>query len=476
MPDFQQNDSVADSQTKFPFKIFISHKVSEHGNAVKELKKILNIKNALKDKLKIFISTAIKPGEDWGKKLYDELDEADMLLYMYCFNSPPKINDWCSYETGYYAKKSNQSGLITIVPPGAEPPSPLKNFQHIELTEEGIKNLLRRIYVQEGIYPDLFDEEFKEDLDSIVESILKIFSPSQKPISLSPRIWITLNYNSIETFRDGRGVIPQDSTITGETEAARKFGYEAHEKEEITLEKLKEIVEFKGTLDPFFTVLSDTLKDILNKRRGPWRVPPVKVISDRPPSVLIPAYLEKMANGDHKFEFIVSEPPKNFIYRKEDRCLMGLYNLFIVAWHFRWRVVYKYLHELRRLASADREEIKADAAELVWKLKVDLNAVILDSFNRELQFPGDITQFFEGKDRKILEKIVDSREGLWGQLVPEFESACDDLNLEKLIECLDQMQDMNKTCIAVTLKLLFKKTHMKLDGKIDEESEEALEA
>ena len=104
--------------------------------------------------------------------------------------------------------------------------------------------------------------------------------------------------------------------ITGETDAAKKFGYESRDNEEITLSQLIEIVEFKGTLPKFFDVLASTLKGILNKKSGPRRVPPVRVLNDKPPSMLIPAYLYELPNGDKKFEFVVTEPPINFAYSK----------------------------------------------------------------------------------------------------------------------------------------------------------------
>ena len=471
MESSEISNSVAKSETNFPYKIFISHKVSEHGGAVKKLKKILNQNKTLKDKIKIYISTEVNAGEDWVTNLYTELDNADMLLYVYCFNSPPTDNDWCIYETGYFAKSSNRSNLITIVPPGEKPPAPLQIYQFVELTREGIEALLRRIYEKENIYPDLFHTELKEQLDNTVSAILRIFGPTApKPIALSPRIWITIKNKSIQPFKERKISIPLDSSITGETEAARKFGYESNEKEEITLEELSQIVEFKGTLLPFYSILSDTLQDILNKKHGPWRVPPVRVLSKKPPRIIVPAYLRKLSNGDHKFEFIVTEPPINFDFQKDDQYMNDLYNLFIVAWHFRWRVVNQYLYQFRRIRTATEDAARAEAKTLISKLRIDLNAIVLDSLNRGLQFPEDIIRNFEGQDRSIMKKIVDSREGLWTKLMPKYEKACDEIDLDALIDCLLQMQDMNKTCILESLKLLKKLAAEKLEGTPDLES------
>ena len=450
-----------------PYKIFISHKVSEHGAAVKKLKKILNRNNALKEKLQIYISPEEAPGVDWANKLYRELDEADMLVFIYCFNSPPSNNEWCVYETGYFAKKSNRENLITIVPAGVKPPSPMQSYNYVELTEEGIESLLRTIYLSRNIYPDLFDKDFKKELDQIIKDILRIFSPMQKPTALSPRIWITIKNEFIDEFKKRNIPIPQGSMICGETEAARRFGYESKENEEISLLELSEVVEVKGTLIHFWSVLSDTLQNILNKKPGPWRAPPVKVLKNEPPRIIVPAYLEKMQNGDHKFEFIVTEPPINFDYKKNYKYTMGFYNLFIVAWHFRWRIIEKYLNEIKRLNSADFKKIKEEAKILISNLKVDLNAVILDCLNREIEFPEDIIKEFYGNDKNIMAKIVDGRDGMWVKLTPKFEKACEDINLKDLIDCLLIMQNMNKTCLFLSLKFLQELVAEKLDGEID---------
>ena len=68
--------------------------MSEHGYAVRQFKKILNRDGALKKFLKIYVSSEVTPGEDWAKKLHDELDAADMLFYIYCYNTPPRDNEW----------------------------------------------------------------------------------------------------------------------------------------------------------------------------------------------------------------------------------------------------------------------------------------------------------------------------------------------------------------------------------------------
>jgi hypothetical protein len=49
--------------------LFISHKTSEHGEAVRKLKKLLDRNGLLRDKLGIFLSTEKESGENWFGKL-----------------------------------------------------------------------------------------------------------------------------------------------------------------------------------------------------------------------------------------------------------------------------------------------------------------------------------------------------------------------------------------------------------------------
>jgi hypothetical protein len=298
----------------------------------------------------------------------------------------------------------------------------------------------------------------------MITEVLKILNPSQKKVPLSPRLWITIPNIFIKQFREGEIDLPMESIISGETEAAKRFGYEGREKKVFTLADLPNIAEYKGSLPYYFRILSDTLKKILNNKPGPWKLPPIKVLDDRPPNMLVPAYLQKLSNGDYKFEFIVTQPPIDFSNPKKLR-LINLYNFFIVAWHFRWRVIERHLYNLKRLKTGTLDTIQDRLRELIPKIYVDINAIILDSHNRELQFPDDITRNFEGEDKVIIQKVVDSQEGLWVEIFPEFEKACNNVDIEKLIICLEKFQNMNKTCLFIVLKMLLKDVE-KLQGEI----------
>lgn len=461
--------SNLNSKKKKPYRIFISHKSSAHGDAVEKLKELLSVNGTLKEKLRIYVSeTDIKPGAKWRKKIHKALDKADMLLYIYCFNSPPDINDWCNYETGYFAKKSGKKNIVTIVPKGVATPSPVRGYEHIPLTYNGISRLLKIIYEKEKTYPEAFSEKYLPDMVKRIESILKIFNPGQKPIALSPRIWITIKAEAIDKITKRRISLPlKTTTISGETEAALRYGYPSIDGKEISLKKLEQKAEFKGTLPLFYEILSETIREVLTNNPGPWRVPPVRVLNEAPPNILVPAYKEKMPNGDIKIEFVVTRSPINFNYPRENLYFMDLYNLFVIAWHFRWSVLEKYIHEFSRFSPKDLvSKINQNLAkDIIEKLKVELSAVYLDSFNRRLQFPEDIIRNFEGDDKKVMRKIVESG-GLWTQLREVFDTACENMDLKTIVECLSKMKNLNKTVIVKCIELLLKFTNDKMKGEV----------
>jgi len=173
-----------------------------------------------------------------------------------------------------------------------------------------------------------------------------------------------------------------------------------------------------------------------------------------------------LPNGDKKFEFVVTEPPINISYQKEDLDAVDLFNLFTVAWHFRWRIIEKHLKNIKRILSAGVDRCREEASKHLAELKVDLSAVILDSFNRKLQFPDDITKHFTGNDKMVIENIVNRKNGLWMNLMPKFDNAVENFDLDQVVKCLKEMQSINKTCIVLCLKLLEKVASEKLEGEI----------
>jgi len=91
------------------------------------------------------------------------------------------------------------------------------------------------------------------------------------------------------------------------------------------------------------------------------------------------------------------------------------------------------------------------------------------SYNRKLQYPEDIIRNFEGKDKILVEKMVNKREGMWSQLYPIFTKACENVDIETLIDCLTKFQSLNKTFVIACLRLLDKASVSILEGSTLEE-------
>ena len=98
-------------------KLFISHKISEHGKIVESLISILN-DFVRPEELEVFSSSSIKAGDDYQEKIMHALDDTDLLLLMANYSTPPQINDWCIFETGYFSSKITEQDNKKNYKPG----------------------------------------------------------------------------------------------------------------------------------------------------------------------------------------------------------------------------------------------------------------------------------------------------------------------------------------------------------------------
>lgn len=430
MQDINQTESICNSDSQY--RVFISHKVSEHGLVARAIARELEIVGG--NKIEVYVSDDMSAGIDWVERVHNQLKESNLLVLLYCFDMKPNNLEWCLYETGYFASDATEKDkkLICLVNPGECPPAPLERFQCVEANKKGIKQLLKSVLNDERhpVREELFKDEFKENLDSIIRKILeKLESPSKK-IPLTARAWLTIPAEKLKDL--DRGNIPPEAYISGEIEALKELGI--GEKEGIELEKLSKIAEYRAGLQYFLPILSNILCEILLGKRGPWTVPPIRITKEGVAKTMVPSYLEKRVNGDLCFHFFVSQPHPNFRLGAEDY-FTRVYHLFIVSWHFRWRIIHQYLETLYDLDSADVE--KEQIAETFNRMKLDFSAVILDSLNRNLEFPRQIMSVFNNPDdSKIIKRIVDSNNGLWAELQPTFEDAISNHDIKTTIKTL----------------------------------------
>ena len=112
----------------YPFRVFISHKISGHGKAVKEIKSELEFHS--KEKLEIFVSPALSPGTVWNPKVLKEIEKADLFVMLYLVEGIEM--NWCLYEAGYFERQETNRKMICVTNPGSNLPGPLATRQRIE--------------------------------------------------------------------------------------------------------------------------------------------------------------------------------------------------------------------------------------------------------------------------------------------------------------------------------------------------------
>jgi len=455
------NQTEPNSNSEQPYRVFISHKVREHSLVAKGIARELKLVGG--NKLEVYVSEDMTAGIDWVEKIHKELKESNVLVLLYCFNIKPKDLEWCLYEAGYFASDAVEKDkkLICLLNPNEIRPSPLERFQPVFANEDGIKQLLKSILNDEKqpVREELFKDEFKDNLDSIVKKILELLDSQSKKIPLTAHACLTIPAGKIGEL--AQGDIPLDSCITGETDALNQLGI--GEKDGIDLEKLLKIAEYKRGLKYFLPILGNVLSEIMSGKRGPWTIPPIRITKEGIAKTMVPSYLEQSINGDLSLNFVVSQPHPNFRINDADH-FTRVYHMFIVAWHFRWRVIDKHLETLNNFKSGKVD--KAEIAEEFTKLMLDFDAVILDSLNRNLEFPSHVVEVFDNQnDAKVIKKIVDSDEGLWAELQPSFEDAISKQDINATIDILKKIRDLNKTVLFLSLKRLSELAN-KMDGEI----------
>ncbi|MGD9359487.1 MAG: hypothetical protein PVH85_11485 [Desulfobacterales bacterium] len=444
----------------YPFRIFISHKISGHGKAAIKIKRELEIYS---DKLKIFVSPALSPGTVWNPRVLEEIEKADLFVMLYLVQGIEM--DWCLYEAGYFereALKTNRK-LICVTNPGSNLPGPLENRQRIEADQAGIERLLKAIYsdAKKPIRPDLFSRENMDTLNRLIEFILKELGPVRR-LALTPRMWITVSgIEQIEKINSGE--LPGEVRLEGEAGALKEFG--VGEGAGISLKEFYKLSEFKQTLDYYIPHLANALKRIMDKRIEQWRIPPVRVTKEGAPKVLVPAYFEKGQDNSYRFEFLYHEPLPNYVLRQQSS-FATLYNLFVLAWQFRWRIIEQWLERLMDLRSLGSKADQNDFDSQVQKFRLDFGSILLEALNRSLDSPRKILkQFPQEKEKKLLHKIIDPDDGLYTKIMQKLDNAIKEIDLDQIVEALIQMKDLNKTILVLTLKRL-NELAMEKDGEL----------
>jgi len=130
---------------KTRLEVFISY-AEEDALLVRDVKEVLSKPFAFL--LNFFVDNeVIKDGDDWRKKINEQLDAADVLLII-STGQRRESHDFCGYEVGYFSRSIKErptiDGIINrqIIPLiiGARPPSSVMNIQGVIIREEDIFN------------------------------------------------------------------------------------------------------------------------------------------------------------------------------------------------------------------------------------------------------------------------------------------------------------------------------------------------
>ncbi|MGE5253351.1 MAG: toll/interleukin-1 receptor domain-containing protein, partial [Planctomycetaceae bacterium] len=243
----------------YPFRVFISHKVSGHGWAAAAIKQ--ELENYAKEKLKIFISPALKPGVKWQAAVHREIEAADLFILLYLVEGIDM--DWCLYEAGYFEREARRKNrkLICVINPEGYPPGPLEGRQRLEATKPDVVKLLKAIYADEHkpVRPDLFQTESAEHLNHLTDFVLNALQPVKRE-PLSHRCWITLSGDQwFEQLK--KGMFVTDAHLAGESEALRQFGIGPGEG--ISLGDFCGQSEFKRALEYYIPHVTNCLRRII---------------------------------------------------------------------------------------------------------------------------------------------------------------------------------------------------------------------
>ena len=120
-------------------KVFISWSGHRSGELARELRAFCKrVIHALDPWLS---ETDLRAGERWGPEIARQLDDANFGLV--CVTPESLGSDWLMFEVGALAKSVSNGRVVSILfdlnPANIEPP--FSQFQSIELTLEGFKNL-----------------------------------------------------------------------------------------------------------------------------------------------------------------------------------------------------------------------------------------------------------------------------------------------------------------------------------------------
>jgi hypothetical protein len=276
--------------------------------------------------------------------------------------------------------------------------------------------------------------------------------------TITPRLWITLSNLLANKIKKGDRIKQEelsDVHLRGESEALKEFGIGP--RDGVTFGNFYQDSAYKRSLDFFVPHLIHAIKNILNENFDDVFLPPIRVTDSGYARTLVPAYIEKTTDKQIKIEFFVYKPLASFNVETASP-FNTLFNLFVVAWRFRWLVLENNLSELlNQKQFFGNKEMERDIEKNLDNIKQSITLILLDAMNRGLEYSRKIKKVIDDKsDKDEFSKIVDTQTGLWAQYSGELFSGIEKYDPNKVIEALEKMIPVNKAIILISLKALLK--------------------
>lgn len=201
--------------------IFISHK---HEDAETALILKTKLEALGGGRIECFVSEHIPYGADWFERIRDSLKGTDVLLLI--FTAADRTWDWPLYEVGLATNLEDldECKIVTLYPPGAKPPEPIKHVQAVEATEQGIKNLIVSLFCTCDISgdPEPINPRLAND-DELVSQFAREFSARFQATTPWEHCFTYFFWLSIKDGNMEREEVPRDARIDPASTALSLF-------------------------------------------------------------------------------------------------------------------------------------------------------------------------------------------------------------------------------------------------------------
>jgi len=433
-------------------RIFISHKFKDKRIAE-------NITNELKiyasGRLEFFFSTP--PGEDYRKKIDEELKVSDWLLLLY--TDPTAEWDWCMFEVGFFAAKVENSEHRVIClhseDPDVTPPKPLDRWQSVKANEEEVSKLLKQLYgdpLRHGIAPlnpDLASDP--ERLKGLARTITEDLGPAPKqPKFFTNYLLLYIGQDQISEIISGEGAksVPEDVLIESDRLSLAMFGLGPRDDKfkwgEI-VNKLSEQApeQIHWTRGLSILIYKAYKKELFDARlslfNSPWDN---KLYRPR-------LHRSQHLTNHYLFKIIFTE-----VDTEEDFMPSGdlgtISRLMIMARMFRWSVLEEY--KIKVDAHMSDNQSNADISKTLNDLQSAIDKVLSEAIKYRYTLSDNVIAPFKNEtDKNEISKMFKDWERLRKQISDKIKAK----DIKKVRTILDGMREMNKNFLILAAKRYF---------------------